>query len=134
MSQNSRDKHTDITNSPSPSLLFPVSQALMGPGRLDRIVYVPLPDDRIVYVPLPDGPTQQEIFTLQLRSMPVDQDMCLDDLVTRTEKYSGAEVRQTVLIMVANKQHVLYNSNFMVEYIEDAGCNTHCGPNPNVRC
>lgn len=124
MSQNSRDKHTDITNSPSPSLLFPVSQALMGPGRLDRIVYVPLPD----------GPTRREIFTLQLRSMPVDQDMCLDDLVTRTEKYSGAEVRQTVLIMVANKQHVLYNSNFMVEYIEDAGCNTHCGPNPNVRC
>uniref|UniRef100_A0A4W5J7B7 AFG2 AAA ATPase homolog A n=1 Tax=Hucho hucho TaxID=62062 RepID=A0A4W5J7B7_9TELE len=59
-----------------------IDKALMRPGRLDRIVYVPLPD----------GPTRREIFTLQLRSMPVDQDMCLDDLVTRTEKYSGAEI------------------------------------------
>ncbi|XP_070994851.1 ATPase family gene 2 protein homolog A isoform X2 [Oncorhynchus clarkii lewisi] len=59
-----------------------IDKALMRPGRLDRIVYVPLPD----------GPTRREIFALQLRSMPVDQDMCLDDLVTRTEKYSGAEI------------------------------------------
>ncbi|XP_019901512.2 ATPase family protein 2 homolog isoform X1 [Esox lucius] len=59
-----------------------IDKALMRPGRLDRIVYVPLPD----------GPTRREIFTLQLRSMPVDQEVCLDDLVTRTEKYSGAEI------------------------------------------
>ncbi|XP_041696710.2 ATPase family protein 2 homolog isoform X3 [Coregonus clupeaformis] len=59
-----------------------IDKALMRPGRLDRIVYVPLPD----------GPTRREIFMLQLRNMPVDQDMCLDDLVTRTEKYSGAEI------------------------------------------
>ncbi|XP_035600418.1 ribosome biogenesis protein SPATA5 isoform X1 [Oncorhynchus keta] len=59
-----------------------IDKALMRPGRLDRIVYVPLPD----------GPTRREIFALQLRSMPVDQDLCLDDLVTRTEKYSGAEI------------------------------------------
>lgn len=78
----------------------------MRPGRLDRIVYVPLPDDRIVYVPLPDGPTQQEIFTLQLRSMPVDQDVCLDVPATPTEKYCGVEVRQTVPIMVATTRRL----------------------------
>lgn len=54
----------------------------MRPGRLDRIIYVPLPDP----------PTRRQIFSLQFRHMPVDQDVSLDHLVTRTDKYSGAEV------------------------------------------
>ncbi|KAF7653622.1 hypothetical protein LDENG_00080670 [Lucifuga dentata] len=54
----------------------------MRPGRLDRIVYVPLPD----------APTRREIFSLQFRSMPVAESVSLDDLVTRTNKYSGAEI------------------------------------------
>ncbi|XP_029021749.1 ribosome biogenesis protein SPATA5-like isoform X2 [Betta splendens] len=54
----------------------------MRPGRLDRIVYVPLPD----------APTRREIFSLQLRNMPVAPDVSVDDLVTRTNKYSGAEI------------------------------------------
>lgn len=62
--------------------LLSVPQALMRPGRLDRIVYVPLPD----------APTRREIFSLQFRHMPVVEDVSLDDLVTRTNKYSGAEV------------------------------------------
>lgn len=57
-------------------------QALMRPGRLDRIIFVPLPDPQ----------TRREIFSLQFRHMPVDQDVSLDHLVTRTHKYSGAEV------------------------------------------
>ncbi|XP_060935809.1 ATPase family gene 2 protein homolog A [Limanda limanda] len=59
-----------------------IDKALMRPGRLDRIVYVPLPD----------APTRQEIFSLQFRNMPVAQDVSVDDLVTRTNKYSGAEI------------------------------------------
>lgn len=54
----------------------------MRPGRLDRIIYVPLPDP----------PTRRQIFSLQFRYMPVDRDVSLDHLVTRTDKYSGAEV------------------------------------------
>lgn len=54
----------------------------MRPGRLDRIVFVPLPD----------APTRREIFSLQFRNMPVAQNVSLEDLVTRTNKYSGAEV------------------------------------------
>lgn len=54
----------------------------MRPGRLDRIVYVPLPD----------APTRLEIFSLQFRNMPVADGVSLEDLVTRTDKYSGAEV------------------------------------------
>ncbi|XP_068439892.1 ATPase family gene 2 protein homolog A isoform X2 [Clinocottus analis] len=64
-----------------------IDKALMRPGRLDRIVYVPLPD----------APTRREIFSLQLRGMPVAQDVSLDELVTRTDKYSGAENRPHIL-------------------------------------
>ncbi|XP_035525477.1 ATPase family protein 2 homolog [Morone saxatilis] len=59
-----------------------IDKALMRPGRLDRIVFVPLPD----------APTRREIFSLQFRNMPVAQNVSLDDLVTRTNKYSGAEI------------------------------------------
>lgn len=58
----------------------------MRPGRLDRIVYVPLPD----------APTRHEIFSLQFRNMPVAQNVSVDELVTRTNKYSGADVSCTV--------------------------------------
>lgn len=58
----------------------------MRPGRLDRIVYVPLPD----------APTRREIFSLQFRNMPVAQNVSLDDLVAQTNKYSGAEVSPAV--------------------------------------
>ncbi|KAJ8015516.1 hypothetical protein DPEC_G00026940 [Dallia pectoralis] len=72
---------TDVTVLAATNRPDMIDKALMRPGRLDRIVYVPLPD----------GPTRREIFRLQFRAMPVDQEVCLDDLVTRTEKYSGAE-------------------------------------------
>lgn len=57
----------------------------MRPGRLDRIVYVPLPD----------ASTRREIFSLQFRNMPIASDVSLDELVSRTNKYSGAEVSYT---------------------------------------
>ncbi|XP_062902608.1 ATPase family gene 2 protein homolog A [Mobula hypostoma] len=59
-----------------------IDKALMRPGRIDRIIYVPLPDT----------PTRAEIFKLQFRSMPIGDDVCLDYLVNRTQKYSGAEI------------------------------------------
>lgn len=59
----------------------------MRPGRLDRIIFVPLPD----------APTRKEIFALQFRNMPVTSNVSLDELVSRTNKYSGAEVSYTVV-------------------------------------
>ncbi|MFT7806376.1 spermatogenesis-associated protein 5-like [Arapaima gigas] len=56
--------------------------ALMRPGRLDRIIYVPLPDDS----------TRREVLQLQFRTMPVAKDVSLDDLVLQTDRYSGAEI------------------------------------------
>uniref|UniRef100_UPI00398EE5EF ATPase family gene 2 protein homolog A isoform X2 n=1 Tax=Pristiophorus japonicus TaxID=55135 RepID=UPI00398EE5EF len=59
-----------------------IDKALMRPGRIDRIIYVPLPDTA----------TRAEIFKLQFRSMPINDDVSLDYLVAGTEKYSGAEI------------------------------------------
>ncbi|KAG1934617.1 ATPase family protein 2 homolog [Pimephales promelas] len=59
-----------------------IDKALMRPGRLDRVIFVPLPD----------AETRRQIFTLQFRNMPIHPSIHLEDLVTRTERYSGAEI------------------------------------------
>ncbi|XP_034628061.1 ATPase family protein 2 homolog isoform X2 [Trachemys scripta elegans] len=59
-----------------------IDKALMRPGRIDRIIYVPLPDAK----------TRREIFKLQFRSMPINDEVCLEELVLQTQKYSGAEI------------------------------------------
>ncbi|XP_067386309.1 ATPase family gene 2 protein homolog A isoform X2 [Emydura macquarii macquarii] len=59
-----------------------IDKALMRPGRIDRIIYVPLPD----------ADTRREIFKLQFRSMPISDEICLEELVLKTQKYSGAEI------------------------------------------
>ncbi|NXF02307.1 SPAT5 protein, partial [Smithornis capensis] len=60
-----------------------IDKALLRPGRIDRIIYVPLPD----------AATRREIFKLHFQSMPVSSDVCLAELVENTQKYSGAEVK-----------------------------------------
>nr|CAD7264127.1 unnamed protein product [Timema shepardi] len=59
-----------------------IDKALLRPGRLDRVIYVPLPD----------ASTRHEIFTLQLKKTPVTSDVDIEELVQGTEGYSGAEV------------------------------------------
>ncbi|KAM5306676.1 ATPase family gene 2 protein homolog A [Glossophaga mutica] len=59
-----------------------IDKALMRPGRIDRVIYVPLPD----------AATRREIFHLQFHSMPVSQDVDVNELTLQTDTYSGAEV------------------------------------------
>ncbi|XP_068797721.1 ATPase family gene 2 protein homolog A isoform X2 [Struthio camelus] len=59
-----------------------IDKALLRPGRIDRIIYVPLPD----------AATRAEIFKLHFQSMPVSNEICLTELVQNTQKYSGAEI------------------------------------------
>lgn len=59
-----------------------IDKALLRPGRLDRIVYVPLPDAN----------TRRQIFDLQIKVMPISKELNVDYLVEKTEGYSGAEV------------------------------------------
>lgn len=60
-----------------------IDKALMRPGRIDRIVYVKLPDDT----------TRAEIFKIKFKSMPIAEDVNLMQLVNLTKGYSGAEVQ-----------------------------------------
>lgn len=60
-----------------------IDKALMRPGRIDRIVYVRLPD----------AATRREIFRIRFEQMPIAADVNVTDLVDCTDGYSGAEVQ-----------------------------------------
>ncbi|XP_015595997.1 spermatogenesis-associated protein 5 [Cephus cinctus] len=62
------------------------------PDRIDNALLRPGRFDRIVYVPLPDAETRLEIFQIKLKKMPAASDVRVQDLVDLTEGYSGAEV------------------------------------------
>ncbi|CAG2238046.1 AFG2 [Mytilus edulis] len=59
-----------------------IDKALMRPGRLDRILYVPLPSEK----------TRHEILRINLCKMPVESSVDIDWIVQKTEGYSGAEI------------------------------------------
>lgn len=59
-----------------------IDKALMRPGRLDRIVYVQLPD----------AETRSEIFRIKLKAIPLSEDVNIKELVIKSEGYSGAEI------------------------------------------
>ncbi|XP_032670564.1 ATPase family protein 2 homolog [Odontomachus brunneus] len=59
-----------------------IDKALLRPGRLDRIIYVGLPDEE----------TRQEIFIIKLQKMPIAKEVDVTDLVWRTNGYTGAEI------------------------------------------
>lgn len=72
----------DVTVIAATNRLDRIDPALLRPGRLDRIVYVSLPDYK----------TRKEIFNLQLKKTCVADDVMIEELVTKTEGYSGAEI------------------------------------------
>ncbi|KAK7482607.1 hypothetical protein BaRGS_00026208 [Batillaria attramentaria] len=59
-----------------------IDKALLRPGRFDNILYVSLPD----------ATTRREILQIELRNKPTAADVSVDELVRRTEGYSGAEL------------------------------------------
>lgn len=60
-----------------------IDPALLRPGRLDRLVYVPPPDVL----------SRREILRLSLAKVPCASDVEHEVLARRTEGFSGAEVR-----------------------------------------
>ena len=59
-----------------------IDKALMRPGRLDRIEYVPLPDEK----------TRLKIFQIHTKKKPLDGNIDLSELAKKTLNYSGAEI------------------------------------------
>jgi transitional endoplasmic reticulum ATPase len=62
-----------------PDILDP---AVMRPGRFDRLIYVPSPD----------VDSLKEIFKIHAGSMPLSQDVTLDELARKSQGYSGADI------------------------------------------
>ncbi len=62
-----------------PDILDP---ALLRPGRLDRIVLVPVPDKK----------ARLDIFKVHAKNMPLAEDVDLEKLAEKTEGYTGADI------------------------------------------
>ena len=83
-----------------PEVLDP---ALLRPGRFDKLIYMPLPEPS----------ARKLIFKMYLSKLPISNDIDLDVLVKKTERFSGADIRnvcESVAQMIAqraSKGHVI---------------------------
>jgi transitional endoplasmic reticulum ATPase len=59
-----------------------VDQAVMRPGRFDRLIYVPEPDDK----------SRLQIFKIYTKGMPIAKDVDVNNLALITKYYSGADI------------------------------------------
>merc|ERR1712064_262663 len=60
-----------------------LDEALLRPGRLDQLIYIPLPD----------LPARQGILESTLRKSPIAPDVPLPFISQKTEGFSGADLR-----------------------------------------
>jgi transitional endoplasmic reticulum ATPase len=61
-----------------------IDAALMRPGRLDQLIYIPMPDYE----------SRLSILRAVLRKSPVNKDVDLQYLATQTEKFTGADLTE----------------------------------------
>jgi transitional endoplasmic reticulum ATPase len=75
-----------------------IDEALLRPGRFDRILEVPVPDIE----------ARKQIFHIHAKKKPLDSDVNLDKLVEMTEGMTGADIAALVnaAAMSAIKEHV----------------------------
>src|SRR5690606_12640749 len=59
-----------------------IDTALMRPGRLDQLIFIPMPDLE----------SRKSILRATLRKSPVAKDVDLDYIAQQTDKYSGADL------------------------------------------
>ncbi len=60
-----------------------IDQALLRPGRFDKLMYVAVPDLE----------ARKEIFKIHLNGRPLSKDISADELAKKTEGYSGADIQ-----------------------------------------
>ena len=63
-----------------------IDPALLRPGRLDELIYVPVPDEA----------GRKIILKIHTKKMPLAKDVDLDDLAKRTERFTGADLEDLV--------------------------------------
>lgn len=75
-----------------PLKLVTIVAATNRPDRMDRALLRPGRLDRLIYVPLPDFETRLQVLELKLGKMSVSDDVNPHSLATRTDGFSGAEI------------------------------------------
>jgi transitional endoplasmic reticulum ATPase len=75
-----------------------IDEALLRPGRFDRVLQVPIPDRE----------ARKQIFHSHTERKPLDSDVNLDKLVEMTDRMTGADIAAIVnaAAMTAIKEHV----------------------------
>src|SRR5690606_4029819 len=63
-----------------------IDRALLRPGRFDELIYVPVPDRE----------SRRHILRVQTSKMPLADDVDLDRIADRTERYTGADLEDVV--------------------------------------
>ena len=61
-----------------------IDSAILRPGRLDQLIYIPLPDE----------PSRHQIFKANLRKTPISSDLDLGFLAKSTVGFSGADITE----------------------------------------
>jgi transitional endoplasmic reticulum ATPase len=61
-----------------------LDEALVRPGRLDQLIYIPLPD----------LPARKSIFKAVLRKSPVAHNVSIDFLADMTKDFTGADITE----------------------------------------
>ncbi|MCP4647873.1 MAG: AAA family ATPase [bacterium] len=65
-----------------------LDNALMRPGRFDKIIYMHLPDFE----------ARKAIFKVSLKGLPVSKDVDYDELAKKSGRFSGADIQQVVKV------------------------------------
>lgn len=76
-----------------------IDAALLRPGRFDRLIEIGLPDEE----------ARKEILKIHTSKKPLADDIDLDDIAKRTDKFSGADLGAVVneAVMLAIREYVL---------------------------
>jgi transitional endoplasmic reticulum ATPase len=76
-----------------------LDEALLRPGRFDRLLEIPIPDNN----------TRKQILQIHLKTKPLASDVDIDKLVSLTDSFTGAEIESLVnaAAIAAVKEHVI---------------------------
>jgi len=98
-----------------------IDPAILRPGRLDQLIYIPLPDEK----------SREAIFKANLRKSPVAKDVDLNYIAKVTHGYSGADltevcqracklaIRQSIEAEIRREREAVNNQGMETDVAED---------------
>lgn len=96
-----------VAASNRPELL---DQALLRPGRLDKLIYIPMPNKE----------ARKKILKIHTKGMPLADDVDLNQLATLTDNYSGADIENVCreAVMIGLRKDIKTEQVSMQNFIE----------------